>query len=83
MGERLGGTQGKARLSRPAEGRTRMGNGAPVLFGDGHVRWLRPVAYLSNTERIDAAGTPVGVKGAPVTPVNEATWRAFWDTSSP
>lgn len=55
--------------------------GSNLLFGDGHVRWLRPEVYHSNTERIDSAGNPIGPGGSPVVPVSEATWRTFWDTT--
>ncbi len=55
--------------------------GSNVLFGDGHVKWLRPDAYHSNTDSMDAAGNPIGIGGTTVQPVAAATWRSFWDTA--
>lgn len=55
--------------------------GSNLLFGDGHVKWLRPDAYHSNTDHVDAAGMPVGPAGGGISPVAEATWRAFWDVT--
>ncbi len=51
--------------------------GSNVLFGDGHVRWLTPATYHSNMESVDADGYPVP---ADATPVDEHTWRTYWDT---
>ncbi|MCX7799793.1 MAG: prepilin-type N-terminal cleavage/methylation domain-containing protein [Fimbriimonadales bacterium] len=50
-----------------------------VLFGDGHVRSLRPDAYHSNTARIDPEGRPVPPLGEALRPVPEPVWRAYWD----
>jgi len=52
-------------------------DGSNVLFGDGHVKWLKPETYHSRTERADDSGNPVG----DATPVPEPVWRAYWDTS--
>ena len=52
--------------------------GSNLLFGDGHVKWMRPDEYHSNTESIDASGNPIP---ASPTPVDEATWRHFWDVA--
>lgn len=51
--------------------------GSNVLFGDGHVKWMRPEQYHSNTEYADDSGNPV-----PSSPaiVPEAIWRQYWDT---
>ncbi|NCO95878.1 MAG: hypothetical protein COZ06_23570 [Armatimonadetes bacterium CG_4_10_14_3_um_filter_66_18] len=53
-------------------------NGSNCLFGDGHVKWLRPDEYHSNTDHLDDAGNPVP---ATATAVAEATWRKYWDTA--
>jgi len=55
-------------------------DGSNVLFADAHVKWMKPEAYHSNTERADESGNPV-----PATPaiVSESVWRRFWDTSYP
>ena len=52
--------------------------GSNVLFGDTHVKWLRPDVYHSTTNHADDSGSPV-----PVNPdvVPEATWHKYWDTS--
>lgn len=52
--------------------------GSNLLFGDGHVKWLKPDEYHSNTEKIDPSGNPI--PSSP-TPVAEATWRRYWDTA--
>ncbi|MFN3683887.1 MAG: type II secretion system protein [Fimbriimonadaceae bacterium] len=54
-----------------------------ALFGDGHVRSLRPEAYHSNTVRIDEEGRPVPPPGDELRVVDERVWRAFWDTAAP
>jgi len=54
-----------------------------VLFGDGHVRSLRPEVYHSNAVRIDVEGRPVPPPGEPLRTVEERVWRAFWDIASP
>lgn len=51
--------------------------GSNVLFGDGHVKWLRPSVYHSDMEKVDAAGNPVP---ADAKPVPEDVWRKYWDT---
>ncbi len=59
---------------------TRIHNGGSnVLFGDGHVRWLKPDVYHSNTERADDQGQPITLQGAPLTVVPESTMRYYWD----
>lgn len=55
--------------------------GSNLLFGDGHVRWMRPDEYHSNTDHIDATGQPLGKNGALVRAVDETVWRRYWDTS--
>lgn len=61
---------------------TRIHNGGSnLLFGDGHVRWLKPDAYHSNTERADELGNPVTANGAPLTVVSESVWRHYWDVT--
>ena len=52
-------------------------DGANVLFGDGHVKWMDPSDYHSDTIRVDELGNP-----EPPDPaiVPEATWRKYWDT---
>ncbi len=52
--------------------------GSNLLFCDGHVKWMRPDDYHSNTLKIDASGNPIP---ASPTPVAEATWRHFWDVA--
>lgn len=59
---------------------TRVHNGGSnLLFADGHVRWLKPDVYHSNTERVDEQGNPVTLGGAPLTIVPERVWRYYWD----
>ncbi len=53
-------------------------NGSNVLFGDGHVKWLKPDVYHSTTDHADEQGNPVPANPAIVT---EAVWRTYWDTS--
>jgi prepilin-type N-terminal cleavage/methylation domain-containing protein/prepilin-type processing-associated H-X9-DG protein len=53
-------------------------DGSNLLFCDGHVKWLKPEQYHSNTDHIDGSGNPVP---ASATPVDEATWRSYWDTA--
>ena len=55
--------------------------GSNVLFGDVHVKWLRPEQYHSNTDHIDENGTPLPMGGGTVTPVPEQVWREYWDIS--
>ena len=52
--------------------------GSNCLFGDGHVKWLKPDDYHSNTDHIDASGNPVP---STATAVAEAVWRKYWDTA--
>jgi prepilin-type N-terminal cleavage/methylation domain-containing protein/prepilin-type processing-associated H-X9-DG protein len=52
--------------------------GSNVLFGDGHVKWMRPEQYHSTTDHADEAGYPVP---ATATAVAERIWRSYWDTS--
>ncbi len=54
--------------------------GSNVLFGDGHVKWMKPEQYHSNTEKEDGSGNPIP---ADAQPVPEEVWRKFWDTSWP
>ncbi len=51
-------------------------DGSNVLFGDGHVKWLKPDVYHSNTER-EENGTIIP---ADARPVPEEIWREYWDT---
>jgi prepilin-type processing-associated H-X9-DG protein len=51
--------------------------GSNILFGDGHVKWLKPSDYHSDMESVDASGNPVP---ATATAVSESTWRTYWDT---
>ncbi len=53
--------------------------GSNVLFGDGHVRWMKPDVYHSNTDHADAQGNPVTLNNAPLTVVPESTMRYYWD----
>ncbi|MEJ5251821.1 MAG: DUF1559 domain-containing protein [Armatimonadota bacterium] len=55
------------------------GGGSNLLFGDGHVRWLKPEAYHSNTDHEDGQGNPVTLNNAPLTVVPESTMRYYWD----
>ncbi len=50
--------------------------GSNLLFADGHVKWLKPEQYHSNTEREDGNGNPIP---ADAVPVPESIWRSFWD----
>lgn len=52
--------------------------GSNTLFGDGHVRWLRPEQFHSTTDYADASGLPVPPDAQAVP---EQTWRKFWDTA--
>ena len=51
--------------------------GSNVLFGDGHVKWLKPEVYHSGMVQADASGHP---EPANATPVAEDVWRTYWDT---
>ncbi len=51
-------------------------DGSNVLFGDAHVKWLKPEQYHSNTER-EENGTVIPADAAPVP---EDVWRDYWDT---
>jgi prepilin-type N-terminal cleavage/methylation domain-containing protein/prepilin-type processing-associated H-X9-DG protein len=51
--------------------------GSNILFGDGHVKWLKPSEYHSDMESVDASGLPVP---ADATAVAEDVWRTYWDT---
>jgi prepilin-type N-terminal cleavage/methylation domain-containing protein/prepilin-type processing-associated H-X9-DG protein len=53
-------------------------DGSNVLFGDGHVKWMKPEQYHSNTEKEDGSGNPIP---ANATPVPEQVWRKYWDTA--
>jgi prepilin-type N-terminal cleavage/methylation domain-containing protein/prepilin-type processing-associated H-X9-DG protein len=53
-------------------------DGSNVLFGDAHVRWLKPEQFHSTTDHADANGLPVP---ADAQAVPEATWRKYWDTA--
>jgi prepilin-type N-terminal cleavage/methylation domain-containing protein/prepilin-type processing-associated H-X9-DG protein len=55
------------------------GGGSNLLFGDGHVRWLKPDVYHSNTERADDRGYPITPNGAPLVTVPENVMRYYWD----
>lgn len=52
--------------------------GSNVLFGDGHVKWMRPEQYHSTTDHADENGYPVPANAQPV---SEQVWRRYWDTS--
>ncbi|MBC7288380.1 MAG: hypothetical protein H5T86_10115, partial [Armatimonadetes bacterium] len=53
-------------------------DGSNVLFGDGHVKWMKPEQYHSNTEKEDGSGNPVPPNP---NPVPESVWRKYWDTA--
>jgi prepilin-type processing-associated H-X9-DG protein len=55
--------------------------GSNILFGDDHVKWMRPEQYHSSTDHIDAAGNPITADGSPISPVSEFVWRHYWDIS--
>jgi prepilin-type N-terminal cleavage/methylation domain-containing protein/prepilin-type processing-associated H-X9-DG protein len=58
---------------------TRIHNGgSSITFADGHGKWLSPDKYHSNAESVDSSGQPVP---ATAVPVDEATWRSYWDPS--
>jgi len=57
------------------------GDGSNVVYGDGHVKWMKPEVYHSNTDHIDASGMPITKNNVPLVVVPEATWRKFWDTT--
>lgn len=50
--------------------------GSNILFGDGHIAWLKPETYHSNTRDVDDAGRPV-----PSSPEIAQDWQKYWDTS--
>jgi len=59
---------------------TRIHNGGSnLLFADGHVRWLKPDVYHSNTIRADERGYPITPSDAPLVVVAESVWRYYWD----
>ncbi|MCD6351064.1 MAG: DUF1559 domain-containing protein, partial [Armatimonadetes bacterium] len=39
--------------------------GSNVLFGDGHVKWMKPEQYHSNTEKEDGSGNPIPSSAQP------------------
>ncbi|MEJ7612207.1 MAG: prepilin-type N-terminal cleavage/methylation domain-containing protein [Candidatus Fervidibacter sacchari] len=41
-------------------------DGSNLLFADGHVKWLKPEHYHSNTERADDNGYPIPSNAVPV-----------------
>jgi len=53
-------------------------DGSNLLFGDGHVKWLKPESYHSTTDHADDNGQPVP---STAVPVPEGTWRKYWDTA--
>ncbi len=53
--------------------------GSNVLFGDGHVKWMKPEQYHSTTDHVDL--DTCAVVPADAQAVDEATWRKYWDTS--
>ena len=53
-------------------------DGSNVLFGDGHVKWMKPEQYHSDAEKEDGSGNPVP---AEVHAVPEQIWRRYWDTA--
>lgn len=54
-------------------------DGSNVLFGDGHVKWLKPDTYHS---RLEGVTWPGGVpKTTPDLTDVAPDWRKFWDTS--
>ncbi|MGQ9541623.1 MAG: DUF1559 family PulG-like putative transporter [Armatimonadota bacterium] len=57
------------------------GGGSNLLFGDGHVRWMKPDAYHSNTDHADAQCQPVTLNNAPLTVVSDSVMRYYWDIS--
>lgn len=58
---------------------TRIHNGGSnVLFCDGHVKWMDPSRYHSNTEYADSNGYPVPSNAQPVA---EEVWRHYWDVT--
>jgi len=52
--------------------------GSNILFGDGHVKWMNPNSFHSNTNHIDESGNPVPPTA---TAVPENVWRKYWDTA--
>jgi prepilin-type N-terminal cleavage/methylation domain-containing protein/prepilin-type processing-associated H-X9-DG protein len=74
------GLLGGGSTSHWAVCRTHSG-GSNLLFGDGHVAWLKPDIYHSNTDHIDNNGQPVVSGGGEAVAVPESTWRKYWDTS--
>jgi prepilin-type N-terminal cleavage/methylation domain-containing protein/prepilin-type processing-associated H-X9-DG protein len=58
---------------------TRVHNGGSnIVFCDGHVKWMRPDDYHSNTDHADMSGNPVPTTASAV---SEANWRKYWDTA--
>ncbi len=55
-------------------------NGSNVLFAEGHVEWMLPDQYHSDTLEADQTGSPVPVPpGTDITTVPESVWRKYWD----
>jgi prepilin-type N-terminal cleavage/methylation domain-containing protein/prepilin-type processing-associated H-X9-DG protein len=50
--------------------------GANILFGDGHVGWMKPEEFHSDVKDVADNGTPI-----PATPNIAPDWRKYWDTS--
>jgi hypothetical protein len=55
--------------------------GSNVIFGEGHVKWMNPTSYHSNTDHIDSTGLPLTKNGEVLVVVAEEVWRKYWDTT--
>jgi len=49
--------------------------GANILFGDGHVAWMKPEQFHSDVRDVADDGTPI-----PANPNIAPDWRKYWDT---
>ncbi|MCS7253830.1 MAG: prepilin-type N-terminal cleavage/methylation domain-containing protein [Armatimonadota bacterium] len=57
-------------------------DGSNILFGDGHVKWMKPEQFHSTTWKEDGNGNPLPPPGqSQIQVVPENIWRKFWDTS--
>ncbi|MGD8239289.1 MAG: prepilin-type N-terminal cleavage/methylation domain-containing protein [Armatimonadota bacterium] len=54
-------------------------DGSNALFADGHVKYMKPEQYHSNTKHADESGNPLP---SDASAVPEDVWRRYWDTSS-
>jgi prepilin-type N-terminal cleavage/methylation domain-containing protein/prepilin-type processing-associated H-X9-DG protein len=80
-----GGDQANHRGAPPCDGSLHSwavcrihNDGSNLLFGDGHVKWMKPEQYHSTTDHVDLNTCAVVPADAQAVP--EDVWRSFWDT---